>query len=186
MEKKEERKHKQIRARRYETVGRGFCRQPSDISDGILRVSVPASRDRGFRARALFTPRFRENERRKRGEDGKKRGGKETERRATRLLLCKLRRRVKVCLQSARARLPDRALEMDKDLEDRSRSPTALVRNLSADRGPAFSHIVSRRESRQTRNSENESRSALRLLQEFGYRLIPCHTMHWKLRIANL
>lgn len=80
-------------------------------------------------------------------------------RRATRLLLCKLRRRVKVCLQSARA---DRtALEMDKDLEDRSRSPAGLVRNLSADHvGPAFSRIVSRRESRETRNPEDESRSA--------------------------
>lgn len=109
-------------------------------------------------ARALFTPRFRENERRKRGEDEKKEQEKRMRerRRATRLLLCKLRRRVKVCLQSARA---DRtALEMDKDLEDRSRSPAGLVRNLSADHvGPAFSRIVSRRESR---DPEDESRSA--------------------------
>lgn len=144
--KKKRKGNTQTDSRRYEMVGRGFCR--ATFLTAFYSFPCRYSRDRVFHARVKFTPRFRENERREKGERIKKRGGRKKKRgkAATRLLLCKLRRRVKVCLQSARARCRT-ALEMDKDLEDRS----ALARRsrekfITVDHvGPAFSRIVSRR-----------------------------------------
>lgn len=127
-----------------QVTGRDFCRQPSDIFDGILLVSAPANR-----ARARYLLRgLRENERRKRerGRGKKRRKGEREARRATRLLLCKLRRRVKVYSRSLRGHVAGPLSRWIRISRIDRRSPVALARNLSVDHvGPALSRIVSRR-----------------------------------------
>lgn len=105
------------RTRFLPAAERHFWRHSTRFRAGILVIADSARAPRGFA--------------KMRGEKGekirkKRRRGKREGRRAHACFLCKLRRRVKVCLQSARARCRT-ALEMDKDLEDRS----ALAPSLS-------------------------------------------------------
>lgn len=76
----------------------------------------------------------------------KRRKGEREGRRVTRLFLCKLRRRVKVCSRSLREHVAGPLSRWIRILRIDRRSPVALVRNLSVDHvGPALSRIASRR-----------------------------------------
>lgn len=123
----------QIDSRRYEKDAVSAGSRATFLT-AFYSFPLPAfSRDRVFRARVKFTPRFRENERRKRGErGGKKRGGRERKREGRRPHACSCASFAagwkSVC--SLREHVAGPLSRWIRILRIDRRSPVALVRNL--------------------------------------------------------